>query len=121
MKKKLLSAVIINYAIVIMEIIASIQSWISHADRFGSGLWMFKNYTQSSNVFTGIVSLIFAIQGTIALKKGSSLSGKTHLFRFLSSCCLGVTFMVVVTFLGPTSKNGFLSELISDALLYMLT
>jgi len=63
-----------------------------------SGFRNFKYYTTLTNVFCGIVSLITAI--LLLVKKGSI--GKTAMtFKLMAASLVGVTFLVVVLFLGP--------------------
>ena len=57
----------------------------------------FQYYTMDSNIFAAITSifLIFAL-----LSKGE-VSKKIHNFRYYSTCCVTVTFIVVITILVP--------------------
>lgn len=57
----------------------------------------FQYYTMDSNIFATITSifLIFAL-----LSKGE-VSKKIHNFRYYSTCCVTVTFIVVITILVP--------------------
>lgn len=61
------------------------------------GWFAFQYYTMDSNIFAAITSLflIFAL-----LAKGKS-SEKIHRWRYFSTCCVTVTFLVVITILVP--------------------
>ena len=61
------------------------------------GWFAFQYYTMDSNIFAAITSLflIFAL-----LAKGKT-SEKIHRWRYFSTCCVTVTFLVVITILVP--------------------
>jgi len=84
-------AVLLNLASVGAQIYASAICIMSR------GWWAFQYYTMDSNIFAAITSimLIFALLG-----KGKT-SELVHNFRYYSTCCVTVTFIVVVTILVP--------------------
>ena len=84
-------AVLLNLASVGAQIYASAICIMSR------GWWAFQYYTMDSNIFAAITSimLIFALLG-----KGQT-SELVHNFRYYSTCCVTVTFIVVVTILVP--------------------
>ncbi|MBQ5951570.1 MAG: Pr6Pr family membrane protein [Lachnospiraceae bacterium] len=64
------------------------------------GLGAFRYYTVLSNVFcavTCLVSLIWSVT-----HRGEDLPGRLYVFRLMGTAVVGVTFFVVLTFLGPT-------------------
>ena len=68
-----------------------------------SGIWFFQYYTELSNVFGGVTSLLLLLS-LLKKGKGKASSGSSSLLpklRFLSTCCLCLTFIVVLTILAP--------------------
>ena len=98
---------VLNILIVVFVPLAWMIMYFGLADS-GSlasiGIWSLRYYTVLSNVFAMVTSLVFLI---------SKLSGgdKADVFfwKYVAACTVGLTFLVVVVFLGPTAKNGYLS------------
>ncbi len=71
-------------------------------------------YTEIVNYFTLIVSAIFVLEFLIKQKT----SKFTKCLRFISSVCLGVTFIMVVTVLIPMFPSTFVFMMFEDSNLY---
>lgn len=99
-KRKIIISLIINILIIIMEIIAIILSYQKHNFTF------VKFYTQDSNVFALITSLIYVVYIILLNKnKISQLPKWLTLLKFMSTCMLTLTFLVVIFVLVPMTNN----------------
>lgn len=68
---------------------------------------MLKFFTVQSNIFVGIVSLVFAIKEIRLLKgKGKELTVTDYVFKLMSTTAVGLTFLVVFAYLGPITDGG---------------
>ena len=61
------------------------------------GWWAFQFYTLDSNIFSAITSILLIW----SLLTKNCISQKIHNLRFYSTCCVAVTFIVVVAILIP--------------------
>lgn len=106
-KKTLIAALICNAAVVLMEIVGVVLS----IGRHGQNMFLF--YTQDSNIFAGISSLIFCICAVSLLvrKAGYIVPKWVKILRYLSTCVLMVTFLVVVLILAPSIAGSSVEEL----------
>ena len=68
---------------------------------------MLKFFTVQSNIFVGIVSLVFAIK-EIKILKGNKkeLTVTDYVFKLMSTTAVGLTFLVVFAYLGPITDGG---------------
>jgi hypothetical protein len=112
--KRLLAAVGVNLAIIIMEIIAAVRVFSE------SGIAMLKFYTVESNVFALIAcAVLLAYQ----LRELSG-RGKTPLFakemKYFAVCCLMLTFLVALCVLTPMSesKNKLYDMMVAKAMIF---
>lgn len=113
-KTQLTISLILNIAVVIMEIIGGILC----ANRIGADMFVF--YTTDSNIFSLITSALFAaFAGRALMQNNLSVIPKwVRILKLMSTCCLAVTFIVVITVLSPTSEGGYVHMLLEDDLLY---
>ncbi len=95
MKDKEKIAFILNIVILILEIVGLLPSIYNH------GFLMFTYYTQDSNFFSLVVSLIFVI--TALKNKDREVSGWVKTLRFMATSNLMLTFLIVLTVLWPLS------------------
>ena len=108
--------------LVVMELIVFNYTFGVH-----DGLKMFIYYTNSSNFLCLLVSALFTVFMLPALSKGrtsgfvstymmqhykgtSEMPGWITLIRYISTCCLMLTFIVVLLVLGP--KEGYEDQLL---------
>ena len=82
---------------------------------------MLRFFTVESNIFMGIVALIFAINEIKLLKgKIKDISTKIYILKLMSTTAVGLTFFVVFAYLGPISKGGIPSMLMNSNLFFHL-
>lgn len=118
---------ILNIIIVIMVIGASIMMFTGF--RFMPGkiilesnkLGMFKFFTVDSNLFMGIISLIFAIF-EIRLLKGNidEIPRYMYILKLMATTSVTLTFIVVFAYLGPLVGNIYLMILNSNLFFHLL-
>ena len=106
--KKELFSFFANATIVFMELIGVILS----LKRRGVGAFLF--YTENVNYFTLLVSLWFVLEYLIKQKTSKIV----NCFRFISSVCLAVTFVMVTTILIPMFPESFMFMMFEDSNLY---
>ena len=87
---KLKFALVINLAIVLLEIVGLILS----VQRHGTGVFMF--YTENSNYFALIVSIIFSVFACMELKQRKTIPKWVKVLRHTTTVCLSITFLVVL-------------------------
>lgn len=98
-KKRQTSEILFNLVIVILAVTGIILMLTSEAEEGAlqsSGLENFKFYTVLSNVFCGIVALIYLI--CFFAKKGT---GKMAALKLAAVCGVAITFAVVAFMFGP--------------------
>ena len=88
-KQKIL--VFLHLFLVISQITAAVFSVLQR------GWWAFQFYTLDSNIFSAITSILLIW----SLLTKNCISQKIHNLRFYSTCCVTVTFIVVVAILIP--------------------
>ncbi|HPF88943.1 MAG TPA: hypothetical protein PK537_12920 [Candidatus Limiplasma sp.] len=113
-KKRQIASLIVNLAIVVLEIIGTRLSILTH------GWSMFQYYTIDSNLLTLAACAVCAAYTAINLKNGTvALPRWVKTLKYLAVCCLAVTFVVVVCVLSPTSgKGGYRMMLLFGSMLY---
>ncbi len=120
-------SLILNIIIVIMVIGASIMMF--NGFRFMPGeiilesnkLGMFKFFTVDSNLFMGIISLLFAIF-EIRLLKGNikEIPRYMYILKLMATTSVTLTFIVVFAYLGPLVGNICLMILNSNLFFHLL-
>ena len=120
-------SLILNIIIFMMVMIASIMMFTGF--RFMPGeiilesnkLGMFKFFTVESNLFMGIISLLFAIY-EIRLLKGSinEIPKYMYILKLMATTGVTLTFLVVFTYLGPLVGNIYLMILNSNLFFHLL-
>ena len=125
-KKKIKISIAINLIITLLTIIASIMMFngIKYSDNTlfeTTKIGMFKFFTVDSNIFMGIVALLFSIQEINLLKnKEYDISPFIYYLKFMATAAVSLTFFVVFTYLGPISKGGIISMLQNSNLFFHL-
>lgn len=87
-KKSIVTSLFFNLVLVILEIVGLVLS----VQRHGINVFIF--YTENSNYFALLVSLIFCVGAIIAIKKKSELPNWINILRFVATVCLSITFIV---------------------------
>lgn len=98
--KKTNVRILINIIIAALTLFAwGLMMFRSDGALTATGIEGMKFFTAQSNIFRGIVSAAAAV----LLRKGMTEKGKKRLafWSYLSTCCVGVTFIVVFVFFGP--------------------
>ena len=107
-------SLVINILVAIMTLIASASMFTGFKFMKGSdltlastGMSMFRFFTVQSNLFVGVISLIFAIKEiTLLTGKIDDIPIKMYILKLMSTTAVGLTFIVVFTYLGPNIKGG---------------
>ena len=120
MKKK---SLILNTTIVILTIFASFIMFTGINLTNGAEpllettkIGMFKFFTVDSNIFMGIISLLFIIK----IIKNQKITKKMYILKLMSTTSVTLTFIVVFFYLGPISKDGIKSMLQNSSLFFHL-
>ena len=111
-KKNLIIAIMLNALTVLFEILGLILSLRRR------GVMAFLFYTELSNYFTLVISLLFVVFGIIALKNNRKIYNWILKLRYASTVCLIFTFMVVLCVLVPISPSEFGFYFFGDSNLY---
>ena len=120
MKKK---SLILNIVIVLLTIFASIIMFTGIKLTSGaeplletSKIGMFKFFTVDSNIFMGLISLLFIIKTL----KNKEITKNMYILKLMSTTSVTLTFLVVFLYLGPISKDGIKSMLQNSNLFFHL-
>lgn len=120
MKKK---SLILNIVIVLLTIFASIIMFTGIKLTRGaaplletSKIGMFKFFTVDSNIFMGLISLLFIIKTL----KNKEITKNMYILKLMSTTSVTLTFLVVFLYLGPISKDGIKSMLQNSNLFFHL-
>lgn len=82
---------------------------------------MFKFYTVDSNILMGIVSLLFLIYEVQLLRgKREKIPNLVYILKLIGTVGTSLTFLTVVFYLGPISKNGMTSMFLNANLFFHL-
>ena len=82
-----------------------------------TGLGMLRFFTIDSNIFVGIISILFAIEEIKFLKgKIKDVSPLMYKLKFMATTSVTLTFFVVFAYLGPISKGGVKTLLVNSNL-----
>jgi hypothetical protein len=80
---------------------------------------MFMFYTEDSNLFAMFVCAAMAVSTIISLKKHKDIPKYIQILKYMATCCLAVTFIVVIFILAPMiGENGFKIMLLGNSMLY---
>ena len=123
MRKKDKVSVIINILIFIFVTIATIFMFTGFKFMHGiepvlesTKLGMLKFFTVQSNMFMGLVALLFALKKILKQK----ITRLDHILNLMSTTAVSLTFVVVFAYLGPISKGGISSMLQNSNLFFHL-
>ena len=112
--KSLKISLVLNIIIFLMVIAASIIMFTGFRFMKGSEpvlettkLGMFRFFTVDSNIFMGLIALLFALHEVKVLKKKEKDIPRTYyILKLMATTGVGLTFLVVFAYLGPISKGG---------------
>ena len=111
-KQKTILAFVINLIIVVLEVVGLVLS----VERHGKNV--FHYYTENSNYFALIVSVVFCVGCIFALKNKRDISNFVVILRYVSTVCLTVTLIVVLFVLIPMFPSTFSFMLFQTSNLY---
>lgn len=108
-------AIILNLIIIVMELISATMSWNEH------GMGMFQFYTEDSNFFLLLSSLLITVFEIKSLWTGVfKMPVWVKTIKYMAVCCVTVTFVVVVCILAPLIGGlaGYQLMLFSHSMLF---
>lgn len=112
-KNKRIASLVVNLGIVVMELVSIVMSAFSH----GAGLFRF--YTEDSNIFALIACAALSVCTIAAMKNGGEIPKWAYTLKYMATCCLMVTFIVVITVLAPPEGlNGYIIMMLSGSMLF---
>ena len=121
MKKK--ASLILNIIIVLLTIFASIIMFTGIKITHGaepiletSKIGMFKFFTVDSNIFMGIIALVFVIKEIT----NQEITKNMYRLKLMATTAVSLTFIIVFTYLGPISKDGIISLLQNSNIFFHL-
>ncbi len=108
--------------IVIFTVVASVMTFVGYnfmtenaIELDVPGFGMFKFFTIQSNIFMGIIALVFVIDGIkILMCKIDGISSRKYILKLMSTTSVGLTFFVVFAYLGPISRGGIPAMLMNS-------
>lgn len=121
-------SLIINIIIIILTIIASIIMFTGFKFMHGyetvlesTRIGMFRFFTVDSNMFMGIIALLFVIEEKKLLDgKINEIPVKMYILKLMATTGVGLTFLVVFMYLGPISEGGIPSMIMNSNLFFHL-
>ena len=127
-KRNLKISLILNAIIVFLTLLSSIIMITGFKFMHGKDivlnttkLGVLKFFTVQSNIFMGIMSLIFLFYEIAIIKnKKTEIPLKLYILKLMSTAAVGLTFFVVFAYLGPISKDGIFSLLMNSNLFFHL-
>ena len=113
MNKKQKIALTLNIVIFLLSVVGSIfcfgEIYIMYTKPIEHGFKLFKFFTVQSNVLAGITSFIYLIFLLRENKTKNKVPASVHIFRYIATIDLVITFLVVALFLGFVTDEGYLS------------
>ncbi len=127
-EKNLKVSLFFNILIFLMTVFACIVMFFSIKFMHGyepllesNKLGMFRFFTVQSNIFMGIVALLFAIKEIKVLKGDiKDLSPFMYTLKLVATTSVALTFVVVFAYLGNVTENGLISLLMNSNLFFHL-
>ena len=127
-KKSIKISLVLNILIIVMVIAASIMMFTGFRFMHGyeivlqtTKLEMLKFFTVQSNMFMGLVALLFLIKEIKVIKNhDKDISTIYYILKLIGTTSVGLTFFIVFAYLGPISKDGIPSMLMNSNLFFHL-
>ena len=121
-------SIVFNILIVLLTIFTTIMMFTGFKFMPGDDLVlestnisMFRFFTVDSNVFMGLVALIFSIlEIKLLTGKIEQIPKKYYILKLMGTTGVALTFFVVVTYLAPVIPNGFVLLFKNSNLFYHL-
>lgn len=107
-----IASMAINFVVFAMVLVSWIMMMVSTGqdNLSAQGMGSLRYFTVLSNLFAGLVSLIFFVFQSVSLiKKENKVNGGLIALAHMATVSITITFLVVVCFLAPTAKEGYFS------------
>ena len=119
-------SLVINILIFILVFFSTVIMFTGYKFMHGSEVVLestkfgvFKYFTVQSNLFVGIVCLIFAIKEIELLNgKINNIDKKYYIWKLVSTSAVGLTFFVVFTYLRSIVEGGIMPLLMNSSLFF---
>lgn len=85
------------------EVFGLIISVLNQLKKGNPWYYVFKAYTQDSNILSMFSALVLLIAAVKAIKSESELSHKALVFRYVTTCLTTVTLLIVLVVLAPSN------------------
>ncbi len=97
-------SLLFNSAIVIIEIVALVTSFVKvpeNDELAFNGIKLFIPFTNQSNIFLLFASSLFVVFDILALSKQTTIPFWAYIIKFSATCSVSLTFLTVCFYLGP--------------------
>lgn len=121
-KQKKIVIAILAAILFVCEIIGLVLSFYNQMVKMGyPAYYVFKAYTQDSNILSMFSALALLVAAIKATKTGNGISRKVLVFRYVTTCLTTVTFLIVVVVLMPNKNpevGGFINNFFKGSLFF---
>ena len=125
--RKIKISFVLNITIFILTVLASIIMFTGFKFMEGehvlesTKIGMFRFFTVDSNMFMGIIAIIFAIKESKLLKEEiTEISVKMYILKLMATTGVVLTFLTVFGYLGPIAEGGTVSLIKNSNLFFHL-
>lgn len=125
--KKIKVSIILNIIIFALTVIGSVIMFSGYKFMTGPVMYeahqmkMFRFFTVDSNIFMGLVALLFAIkQYRVFTKKDKEITKKMYILKLMATTGVSLTFFVVFLYLSWIIDNGFYVMIMNSNLFFHL-
>lgn len=124
MDKRKKIAITLNFIIFALAVIGSIMTFFDirfiDVKVWEHGIKELKFFTVQSNIFAGIISLVFAIYLILEHKTNKPVPKPVHILKFMVTVDLVITFLVVALLLGFFVEDGYYTVFVNSNLFFHL-
>ncbi|MBQ9900528.1 MAG: hypothetical protein IJM36_05315 [Acholeplasmatales bacterium] len=118
--KKILLSIIINSIIFVLMVLGLVMSFTGLKFDFSIGpkptfASVMKFFTVESNIFMGIMALLFVINAILHLKANKEMNRILFIFKYIATVCVAITFLTVTLILTPIFYRENIFGLFYDA------
>ena len=125
MNKREKTALTLNIIIFILAFIGAIMTFcdIRFVDvkSWETGIKVLKFFTVQSNLFAGVMALVYLIYFSRLHKSGKPIPPAINVLKFMATIDLVITFLVVALFLGFIVEDGYFTLFVNANFLFHLT
>lgn len=113
MEKQQKIALTLNIIIFLLAVVGSIfcfgEIYLVYTKPLDHGIRLMKFFTVQSNVFAGIMALVYIVFWIRQSKFKKPIPKAVHFFKYMATIDLVITFLVVALFLGFIVEEGYFS------------